>query len=265
MLRSLRLRITPFSAVNDPLELAPRMREDFPIEDARAGVSDRGTLEPIYRKFVGSGLFNGSYEKFIEKAGPHLPDLAAQQVELYRSTLADEFRNDHMAVVGQEFGLVCLSETFDDLLMWGHYTDCHRGFVVGFNTRSEFFLEPPLREVDYCEERVLMGHRRDHRNPPWQELILSLTNRKSDQWKYEKEWRQLRDLSRCVKSTDPNNPERTLYHLPIESEAISCLIFGLKCDAEPFRDFRADSRFSHVAFKKIVPHRSEFKLELVDA
>ncbi len=33
-------------------------------------------------------------------------------------------------------GIVCMSEVPDDLLMWGHYTDSHRGFVAEFESRG---------------------------------------------------------------------------------------------------------------------------------
>ncbi|MDQ1185456.1 DUF2971 domain-containing protein [Agrobacterium larrymoorei] len=34
------------------------------------------------------------------------------------------------------FGIVCLSETWKEPLMWGHYADSHRGICLGFEVEA---------------------------------------------------------------------------------------------------------------------------------
>ena len=48
------------------------------------------------------------------------------------STAIDAFLNLNI-------GILCLSEVRDSILMWGHYTDSHQGFVIGFDSDQPFF------------------------------------------------------------------------------------------------------------------------------
>lgn len=52
-------------------------------------------------------------------------------------------------------GVLALSEKFDNILMWSHYGDCHKGVVFGLEMAQdlEFFLMPiKVRYVDEYEE-----------------------------------------------------------------------------------------------------------------
>jgi hypothetical protein len=81
---------------------------------------------------------------------------------------------------------VCsLSEECQDLLMWGYYADCHRGFCIRFEFTEDPELSKMLFQVDYqpalpmssdgCRSELLQQRRR---------LLI-----KSDKWPYEREWR----------------------------------------------------------------------------
>ena len=48
ILQSHRLKVTPFDEFNDPFEIAPRMRPDFPFEDAKAAVTDPEFMRKLY-------------------------------------------------------------------------------------------------------------------------------------------------------------------------------------------------------------------------
>jgi hypothetical protein len=99
----------------------------------------------------------------------------------------------------------CMSEIRDNILMWGHYTNCHRGVCLGFETsthrntlciqmndpRLDAFLEGtyvnflPVLEVkyqcEYPEPYDIFEGRTD-------DLIGFLTTKGKD-WKYEQERR----------------------------------------------------------------------------
>lgn len=42
--------------------------------------------------------------------------------------------NDYMNYYQFEMPLVCLSESYNDILMWSHYADNHKGFVIEYDT-----------------------------------------------------------------------------------------------------------------------------------
>src|SRR5262249_33519683 len=148
-----RLKVTPFNEFNDPFELAPRMRPDFPERDARLMLSDAEFQSKLYEISVLKGDFTGSFDEFCDVLLAVEGPLAAKAVEDYPRDAA-EFRLTHQSTISREFGLICLSEVPDDILMWSHYTEGHSGLVIGFNTTDEFFAHPPVHKVEYKKERV---------------------------------------------------------------------------------------------------------------
>jgi len=130
------------------------------------------------------------------------------------------------AVLNQHVGIMCLSEVPDSLLMWGHYTDDHRGFVVGFDFDHAFFSKRRgqedefgfLRRVNYqCERpKIVLS---DTSSPAW-------FNTKSDQWAYEREWRMLRVLSEADSRKERTPFPCCLFAFP--EDAVLEIIIGLR-------------------------------------
>jgi len=89
-----------------------------------------------------------------------------------------------------ELGVYCLTTLKDNILMWAHYSDCHKGFCLEFDARDEFFRkqalpitysrELPIRNI--WERTVGDFQKNRERNA---ELLLT----KAEDWKYENEWR----------------------------------------------------------------------------
>ncbi len=81
-----------------------------------------------------------------------------------------------------EKGIACFSEKMDDLLMWSHYADGHRGFCLEFDTRFTPFST--AKQVHYSELLPSLPSEDSSIN-----LVESLALTKSAKWCYEKEWR----------------------------------------------------------------------------
>lgn len=93
----------------------------------------------------------------------------------------DEQRNKML----YERGVACFSEKKDDLLMWSHYADGHRGFCLEFDTAFDPFHK--ALQVQYSERipsispaSVLLKG---------EGVLIPMITTKSDCWAYEKEWR----------------------------------------------------------------------------
>lgn len=94
-----------------------------------------------------------------------------------------EFKKTYHASVTDKIGLVCLSEVADDLLMWSHYADSHRGICLVFDWQTEFFGRA---------QAVIYQKTRPQVNPIFQtyeQMLEHALLTKSDHWQYEKEWR----------------------------------------------------------------------------
>jgi hypothetical protein len=97
--------------------------------------------------------------------------------------------------IWNDVSVACFSESVDDMLMWAHYADGHKGFCLEFDTSVA-----PLRDaqpVIYREvfPRLKVSQERLE-SATSEELTDSLLRRmlltKYKGWKYEKEWRIVR-------------------------------------------------------------------------
>ena len=108
-----------------------------------------------------------------------------------------------LANQSRKLGIVCLSEQPDDILMWAHYGNSHRGFCLEFDAEV-------LRKYCYCSRVRYLKH-----YPTFSEFVRAdpeecartFVLTKSNHWEYEKEVRLVintetedgRELGRVVK------------------------------------------------------------------
>ena len=144
--------------------------------------------------------------------------------------------------------VICFSEVNDSMLMWSHYADYHRGFLLAFDKEK---LENARRfdaddnivnektklvQVNYVTEQtdltteVLEYVRnnvfdnlgdipyRDSTIPPGK--IRTVISEKATDWSYEKEWRLIPRAPKIDKESE-------LHYICCKPEAV---IIGSKCD-----------------------------------
>jgi hypothetical protein len=97
-----------------------------------------------------------------------------------------------------QFGVLSVASHNDNMAMWAHYGETHRGFVIGLRTDGAPLTKRPgeipgegeLMQVVYSVGRVTV---------PCDPLDLppDLLVRKAATWSYEEEWRLVRNLSNC--------------------------------------------------------------------
>lgn len=108
--------------------------------------------------------------------------------EVIHAAMSDAFskqRDELLATVG----VTCLSEKFDDLLMWGHYASGHRGFCIGFDAaHSPFDHADRVEYVDHIPRVDPMSVLQPTTRGSYIKTML-LTKAKC--WSYEGEWRIL--------------------------------------------------------------------------
>ncbi len=92
-------------------------------------------------------------------------------------------------------GVFCLTEKSDNLLMWSHYADRHRGFCIEFNglKLNDFILiksrkEKPISLLDVVYNKELPSIPMGNKAVDLDDLLKFLRT-KYEGWKYEDEWR----------------------------------------------------------------------------
>ena len=156
------LRCTPRSALNDLFELQPsnQYTRDHALElMGESEYSDSPSMDELHNQQWIEKSLNGAYNRT---------------------------------------GIVSFTETNDNLLMWSHYADNHRGIVVAFDTSHDFFKEDGsksrlLARVHYRKDRMKALPQR-LKNGFYMADSTRIYFEKSDEWIYEKEHRLINDL-----------------------------------------------------------------------
>jgi hypothetical protein len=124
------IRFTQPAALNDPFEALPCLTD--------------------YKQ--------GKFEEILGR----LPDALGPATEEDRKFVRDSIEKKMAEVpkeLNEHFGFLSLTDERNNLLMWSHYTDAHKGFVVGFYSESPFFKPGDgktvdgLRKVEYAKLR----------------------------------------------------------------------------------------------------------------
>jgi len=105
--------------------------------------------------------------------------------------------NDH----NSQMGVACFSETFDNILMWSHYANGHKGLCLEFDTNSLPFQDrEKLHHVIYSDSFPTLKPAAVFQNTyiPIDSLIT-----KSKDWVYEREWRLIKDKGDSALEYDP--------------------------------------------------------------
>jgi hypothetical protein len=111
----------------------------------------------------------------------------------------------------KDFKVCCFSEISDDVLMWSHYADKHKGICIGFNLNvicSDYVLYP----VNYIKEVQRID---GMANTPY--VFYYWVTFKAERWSYERE----------VRAVSKNG--KLLISYP--KEAVKEIVFG--CNVKP--------------------------------
>lgn len=109
------------------------------------------------------------------------------------------------------FKLACFSELFDEVLLWSHYADKHRGICIGFDFPPIYEEKFILCPVSYLEELKSI----DGMTEVYKVILYWLTS-KSNRWEYEKE----------IRAITKNNSTENQEKIKFDPQYISEIIFG---------------------------------------
>ena len=147
----------------------------------------------------------------------------------------------------QNTGVFSLSEVNDDILMWAHYADSHKGFCIEYSRTPENILGTEAEPVNYQEELPsLSAFSVVSYNGG---SIASLWLTKSSHWRYEKEWRLL-------------HPEGgKSFNFPCK---IAYIIFGLNMSEEKRYTIRQIMKNRGIIFKEALREKNKFGLIIAE-
>jgi hypothetical protein len=156
--------------------------------------------------------FNDPFE-FLNPAAT-LESTRADDPDATFARLDSEHRADNFHA---SMRVCALTEKCDDLLMWGHYTDCHKGFCIRFEFGNDERIPGKLFPVEYLP--TLPDYNKRIENSMDAVRIGTLT--KYDEWSYEQEWRIIGHVAEDKAHTSE-------FLMPYNPKAITGIIFGIR-------------------------------------
>ena len=136
----------------------------------------------------------------------------------------------------------CFSNTCDDILLWAHYADSHRGMCLQFDLKKDLDLFSPLMRVKYESE---LESAQDSNS-----ILNHCFIRKFDEWQYEKEFR-------IVKKQKAGAYE-------YKTDALSEVIFGCRTSKDDQRVVLSIVKGrDNTNYKICRLHKEQFKLKVV--
>jgi Protein of unknown function (DUF2971). len=184
-----KIRLTQPYIWNDPFELQPYYKDYIP-------------KNPLSQLLKLSKMIQNPSQFTIE-------ELEEYEKERKRITKDDIYSFINKNIVG-----LSLTKEKDDLLMWAHYASQHSGFVLEFETESDFFQKhdrylikvgydntrPDVNTSEFAESIVnIIELLKENKKLSDEEFIrISSIFRKSTEWEYEQEWRLITTVNNAI-------------------------------------------------------------------
>jgi hypothetical protein len=197
------------------------------------------------------------------------------------TALTGNERDDHIRSWRQwasiQYGILCLTKRPDSQVMWAHYGEAHRGFVLEFESDNSFFDDrryeaiidwkwfgegPPLvhpgfgtlKDVSYSDDRPCTD------NP--EEIPLESLFVKSKDWAYEQEVRMILPLH----TADKNDYENGVHLFRFPPAALTGIILGAGASEELTKTLSVlldNEQLDHVTLRKARLSLHTFGIEIV--
>lgn len=293
ILQNCQIRFTQPSEFNDPWEALPNLEAILNFE-AREDL-----LTEVFNE-----MENGKYNKIVQDVIEEMQKkynrkLTPEEIEMTYTALQtqaipqteqevkymghsilglkygetkESLIKTNFEIFNKKIGILSLSERHDSLLMWGHYANSYRGFVIGFNSEHDFFnqttsVEDSFRKVKalkYSKLRpIFPGFSKGAKENELLDFFSIALFTKSVVWEYEREWRMVQNLDKADSQLYFTPP---VYLFKFPPECITSVFIGSRSSDETknsLREVLVEPRFSHIAVFNTVQDKKEYKLNFI--
>jgi Protein of unknown function (DUF2971) len=222
-----RIRFKPPGQFNDPFEIPGIM-----AAEVRARFAGLGGLI-LQTQDIMSGLMSSPFS--VPAAAYTLPSddfrRASNDSDQKGRQLSDEEVQkeilSRIQTIDSTYGILSLTQTNENLLMWAHYADDHRGAVIELDLDDEFLYQDDpnrkfARAVKYSTERATI--------PIDEGILMEHFFVKSPEWAYEPEIRVIRRLEHADDVIKPDGgPDIHLFTMP--PEYVKRIFIGVRTES----------------------------------
>lgn len=260
VLKNATLRATQPTALNDPFEIKPILASAIRRDELHSRIREKGVfqleLKNAFDKLPEQGkppISSDQFLEIIQASGleDKLMNLLGLELDhvfdTYMPTLTEQITNLVHGKLGGMVGIVSFTDDPEGQLMWAHYADSHRGFVLGFDESHPFFDRRRSESDEFFHLRPV-----EYFDPlPTYSSIGELDGArmfcaKHADWGYERERRLLIPLSG---DDDPD----AVHLIAFPRDMLSTVILGErspKAIVEGICAVLEDPAYSHVEIKQ---------------
>ncbi len=259
------LRFTQAVEFNDPFDLSPTYdifsqedQSEFIRQDqAKGGDGKSYTLTPERLKLMLGATSLGR-------------EFLLRQYQWLGGNFAIDNNLAARLQLSLTFGVLSLSEVHDNLLMWSHYADQHRGFVIEFEGESEFLAPAYAKRIPTFLEKVEYNDLRPHLSATTLNRPEALV-RKASAWAYEREWRAIKYLAAADKifpvhppGQVPPNDSLPVHLFSFPATSVTAVITGALMRSEDYQALTglisSTPDYSHVRVHHMLLSANEYRL-----
>lgn len=248
ILLNCRLKVARFENFNDPFELVLGIDVNNAPNNIQKDYEEDSSIINAWTRILDNQ--NIIYDKNSPK--DILTKFTEFQIKDFKK-VSDEMREESK----NKMGIVCLSESYDVIQMWAHYTENHQGIVIGFDENEFVKDKETLVNVCYHNNMVCLPITGifSKLGQYVAKYIMDMLSRKESNWAYE---REIRLYVRLEEKNENGN-----YYVNIPTSSIKSIYLGLRSDGMTefvAESFKRREEFRHLKIYKMVRHDTAFKL-----
>ncbi len=214
-----------------------------------------------YRQQYSYSEIEEFYKNFLRDKPNHSQSLAEILQNWGNNSSFIEQLNRVFDKYRKELGVLCFSKNPENILMWSHYANNHKGIVYQFkpdlflNAKTSSFNGLPYK-VEYPKDRSyeLLSYAKTRKEKKDQFAKELLT--KAKDWEYEEEYRMI-DFEIFENDRNKN----------FKKESLISIIFGVRTsdiEIDIMKYLCKKYSFSHIQFKKAQFKKGKFEIEIID-
>ncbi len=200
--------------INDPFDCRiPPNFKNLTVKEKDNYINDLAIKQ--FHEIEQKGLNLENVIKDLEKRMDN-PEKFQKEAEKYIFELQDKY-----------YGILSLSKRWNGILLWTHYSDCHKGFCVGFSTeklwKTGLFGKAALVEYDKIFPEIKPTVSKDKIDVAKKAFVQ--THTKSEDWTYEEEFR-------FVNVYFPNEPKPFERIVQVPDDVFAEVTIGINISSE---------------------------------
>jgi len=253
VISGLKIRFSPLKSLNDPFESLPLIDVG---DISRTTVKELIASLDAYWENLSEVEKTSDNKLFLEKSKKAAIEGAKSQLE------PSKVGEGLMDILRDRIGVLSLSRTNSNLLMWSHYADSSTGYVIGLNEDHDFFRQKNHKgeivralPVTYTEKRNAVSYKHDN----WYHKLLCT---KPIDWAYEEEERIFLTHLNKVNAIGKDEYGMDIILSALPADAISAVYLGYKITKQTERlIIDAVKKNINCPIYKSSMSRSEYKIE----